>query len=111
MRVRADLGGPPIVRLGTVNDLQTERRGQRAEIGDVLIGGEPRAEGFADEADQRAHAQRQKRTHLFDDAEPGRHVLRIDRGRPHALIEQEGRDADDDMRFLESIGLAVHRSL
>ena len=76
----------------------------------MLISGEPRVEGFTDEADQRADAQRQKRTHLFDDAEPGRHVLRIDRGRSHALIEQERHDADDDTGFLESIGLAAHRS-
>ncbi len=111
MRVRTDLRGPPIVRLGAVDDLQTERRGQGCEIGDVLIGGKARAEGFANEADQRAHPQRQERTHLFGDAEPGRHVLRIDRGRPHALIEQEWRDADDDVSFQEAIGLAAHRGL
>jgi hypothetical protein len=111
MRMRTDLRGPAIVRLGAVDDLQTERRRQGCEIGDVLIGGEPRAESFANEADQRAHPQRQKRVHLVDDAKPGHHVLRIDRGRPHALIEQEWRDADDDVDFQESIGLAVHRGL
>ena len=77
----------------------------------MLVGGEPRIEGFADEADQRAHPRRQKRNHLLGDAEPGRHVQRIDRGRPHALVEQEGRDADDGMGFLKTIGIAAHRSL
>ena len=35
---------------------------------------------------------------------------RIDRGGSHALIEQERHDADDDAGFLESLGLATHRS-
>ena len=71
--------------------LQAKCRRLRAEIGDMLIGGKPRIEGFPDEADQRADAQRQKRSHLLGDAKPRRDVLRIDRRRPHAFIEQERR--------------------
>ncbi len=110
MRMRADIGGPAVVALGAVDDLQSERRRLRAQIGNTLVGGEPRIEGFADEADQRADPQRQQRGHLFDHAEPGGDILRIDRGRAHALVEQERRDADDDMGFLERSGRAVHRS-
>jgi hypothetical protein len=110
MRVRADFGGPSILGLGTLNDLRTESRGRGCGLGEVLIGGEPRVEGFTDEADQRADAQRQKRDHLFDNTEPGHHVLRIDRGRSHPFIEQERHHTDDDTGFLESLGLAAHRS-
>ncbi len=108
MRMGTNLIGPASVGLGAVNDLQAECCGRRAEIGDVLIGGEPRAEGLTNEADQRSQAQRQKRAHLLDNAEPRRHVLRVHRSRSHALIEQEWRDADDDMGLPESIGLTAH---
>ncbi len=109
MRVRADVGRPAVVGLGVVDDLHAERRGLRSGIGEVLIDRKPRGEGLANETDQGAHAQWQERNHLFDDAEPGCHVLRIDRGRPHAFIEQKRRDADDDMGFEKAIRLAAHR--
>jgi hypothetical protein len=109
MCVRADIGGPLVVGLGAIDHLQARRHRHRAGIGDALVGGEPRGEGFADEADQRAHPQRQERYHLLGDTEPRGDVLRIDRSGFHALIEQERRDADDDMRALEFFRIAAHR--
>src|SRR5204862_3373212 len=59
-------------------------------------------------ADQGADAQRQERLHLLEDAEPRHDVLRIDGSGFYALVEQEGRDADDDLRPLELFGIAAH---
>ena len=68
MGVRADFRREPVVRLGAIDDPEAEPAGQCAEIGDMLIGREPRGEGFTNKPDQRADAQRQKRPHLFGDA-------------------------------------------
>ena len=108
MRMAADLGRPLVIALRARNDGQPETRGLRS-VGNMLIGGKPRIERLADEADQRADPQRQKRNHLLEHAKPCRHVLRIHRRRPHAFIEQERRDADHDLRIPEPIRRAPHR--
>jgi hypothetical protein len=71
----------------------------------VLVERKTCIEGFADEAEQRADAQRQEGRHLFENAEARSDVERIDRSGPNALIEDEGGDADDDMRAAKRFGL------
>jgi hypothetical protein len=76
----------------------------------VLVGRKTCVECFANEAEQRADAQRQEGRHLLENAEPARHVERIDRRGPDALIEDEGGDADDNMRAAKQFGLLADRS-